>query len=161
MNQKFLKMDNNKIKGIWFFGLSGSGKSYASKYLFKNIKNSFIIDGDDVRKYISLDLDYDLKSREIQINRIMGIATLVINNKLFPIISSVYMNKKLSYQLTKKGISLYLIERDLTSIYNSHPTYIKNINNIVGKDIFYENFNYQIIQNDGKNFCKNLIKLID
>ena len=55
----------HKFKGIWFFGLSGSGKSFASSYLNELIDNSFIIDGDTVRTLISNDLGYDIKSREI------------------------------------------------------------------------------------------------
>ena len=43
-------MKINKKKGIWFFGLSGSGKTYASKIIKKIKKNSITIDGDDVRK---------------------------------------------------------------------------------------------------------------
>ena len=38
------------IKGIWLYGQSGSGKSTISKLINKGIKNSFIIDGDIVRK---------------------------------------------------------------------------------------------------------------
>ena len=50
----------NKSNGLWFYGLSGSGKTYASKYLKKLINNSFIIDGDEIRKNISFDLNYTL-----------------------------------------------------------------------------------------------------
>ena len=49
------------FKGIWFYGISGSGKSFASKYLNKIKKNSIIIDGDFVRKHISFDLNYTIK----------------------------------------------------------------------------------------------------
>ena len=52
------------------FGYSGTGKS-----LSKNIKNkidrSAEIDGDQVRKYVSFDLGYSLKDREIQIKEFM------------------------------------------------------------------------------------------
>ena len=42
-----------KTKGLWLFGISGSGKSFTSKFLKKKIKNSILLDGDQVRKYIS------------------------------------------------------------------------------------------------------------
>ena len=41
-----------KIKGIWFIGYSGSGKTYASKILKYKIKNSILIDGDEVRNLV-------------------------------------------------------------------------------------------------------------
>ena len=53
-----------KLKGLWFFGLSGSGKSYASNYINKYIAKSFIIDGDEIRSNISFDLGYCLDDKE-------------------------------------------------------------------------------------------------
>ena len=50
-------MLTKKFKGIWFYGLSGSGKTISSKFLKKKIKDSLIIDGDKVRKLISFDLN--------------------------------------------------------------------------------------------------------
>ena len=43
-----------KYKGIWFYGLSGSGKTLLSKTIKKKFKNIFLIDGDVIRKNISL-----------------------------------------------------------------------------------------------------------
>ena len=90
-----------KKKGFWFYGLSGSGKSFATSYLKKRIKNGFIIDGDVVRKYISFDLKYNLKDREIQINRVLGLAKLALISKLVPIISTVYLNSTTSKKASK------------------------------------------------------------
>ena len=59
-------------KGIWLFGLSGSGKTYISKKISKKIKNSFIIDGDEVRKLISFDLGYKKSDRIKQNKRVLG-----------------------------------------------------------------------------------------
>ena len=71
----------NKKKGIWFYGLSGSGKSYASILINKKIKNSIVIDGDEVRKNISFDLKYSKKDRNIQLKRMLGIGKIAINSK--------------------------------------------------------------------------------
>ena len=60
-------MNNKRVKGLWFFGMSGSGKTYLSKILKNKIKNSVLVDGDVVRKYVSFDLGYSLKDREHQI----------------------------------------------------------------------------------------------
>ena len=83
------------INGVWFYGLSGSGKTTSSKYLKKNIfKNALILDGDLIRKYISIDLGYDIKDRLIQLRRIVGLCKICIDSGIFPICSTVYMNKK-------------------------------------------------------------------
>ena len=66
------------VKGIWFFGLSGSRKPIATKFLYQMIKNVVIVDGDIVKKYISFDLGYDLNDRKIQVKRLYGIAKLVL-----------------------------------------------------------------------------------
>ena len=50
---------------IWIIGLSGSGKTYLAKNLFKNMREKKImVDGDMVRKYITYKLKYSIKDRE-------------------------------------------------------------------------------------------------
>ena len=97
-------MKRSKKRGIWFYGLSGSGKTYASKILVKKKKNSILIDGDDVRKFLSQDLGYSSNDRKIQIRRIFGMAKIVLKSNLFPIISTVYMNKFIAKNLKKNQI---------------------------------------------------------
>ena len=99
-----------KIKGIWLYGLAGSGKTYASSFLKKIKKNSFVIDGHKIREIISSDLKYDLKSRIIQLNRLYGIAILALDNGYFPIISSVYIDNNIIKKLKKKLFLLRLPE---------------------------------------------------
>ena len=51
-------MNKNKYLGVWFFGLSKSGKTF--KQIFKKkIKNNILVDGDIVRK--KLVLIWDIK----------------------------------------------------------------------------------------------------
>tara|TARA_Y100000768_G_C23882485_1_gene635945 strand:- start:56 stop:496 length:441 start_codon:yes stop_codon:yes gene_type:complete len=119
------------LKGIWLFGLSGSGKSYLSKKISKQIKNSFIIDGDIVRSQISFDLGYSLRDRKIQNKRVFGLANIAISNHLFPIISSVYLDPKLVSLIQKSEIKLInLISKHL--MINKKLRYKKNV---VGKSI--------------------------
>ena len=82
----------NNYNGIWFFGLSGVGKSYASSLIKAKRKNTVVIDGDVVREYLSHDLGYSIKDRNIQIKRMYGIAKIIINSNYFPVVSSVWMN---------------------------------------------------------------------
>ena len=149
-----------KKKGIWFFGLSGSGKTYASKIIEKMRKNSIIIDGDDVRKLISFDLGYGIEDRKIQIRRMLGIAKIVLKSNLFPVISTVYMDKYVAKNLKKNNIKLIEVSRDLKKIMKWHKTY-KNKKNVVGRDIIINKIESKKIYNSGEvDFCKKIEKLI-
>lgn len=144
-----------KYKGIWFYGLSGSGKTFITNYLKKKIPNSLVIDGDDVRKFISFDLGYKLEDRKIQIERIYGICKIIINSNKIPLASSVYFNKKLNKLCKNLKILPVKVERkNFEKIKKIHHTY-KNKKNVVGKDIFYEKFRTNTIYNDNTaNFIK-------
>lgn len=96
------------FKGLWLFGLSGSGKTYLSNKISKKIKNSFIIDGDEVRKFISFDLGYKKSDRIQQNKRVLGIAKIVMKNGYYPIISSVYLDPKIFLEAKKKKLELLM-----------------------------------------------------
>ena len=146
-------MKKKKYLGIWFYGLSGSGKSFVAKSLRKKINNSLLVDGDDVRKYVSFDLKYSLNDRKLQIERVYGISKIIILSKKFPIVSTVYFNKKLNNLCSKsKILPIKVIRNDFERIKKTHRTY-KNIKDVVGKDIFYENFKTkEIVNNNTKDF---------
>ena len=95
-------MKIKKIRGIWFYGMSNSGKSLRQNILKKIKKNNVIIDGDEVRKLVSFDLGYTLKDRKIQILRVFGLAKILINSNIFPIISTVYMNHMVEKKIKKE-----------------------------------------------------------
>jgi len=147
---------NKFYNGIWFCGMSGSGKSFSSKYITKKLKkNTIIVDGDDVRKYISIDLDRSVRSRLIQLHRLLGIATIAIKSGLIPIVSGVYMDNNFLNKLKKNNILLVKIERDFKYLKN-HKTY-KNKKNVVGRDIKYPKFKSIIIYNDSTNFFEKVL----
>ena len=124
------------FKGLWLYGLSGSGKTFISKFLKKRIKNSVVVDGDTVRKYISFDLDYSKSSRTIQIKRMYGIGKIIIDSNKFPILSTVYFNKNLKEKCKNYNIIPIKVERlNFIKIKKNHKTY-KNKKDVVGKDIF-------------------------
>lgn len=163
MKKKSLKTGKNKkIKGIWFYGMSGVGKSYASKVLSKKfISDCIIIDGDEVRKYVSFDLGYDLKNRLIQLERIFGISKIAIKSNIFPIVSCVYMTNKMYKLAEKEKIKVVKISRDEEKI-KEFKIYKKNKKNIVGLDIGYEKFKTNIIHNCGTNkFKKKILLMMD
>ena len=144
-----------KKKGYWFYGYSGAGKTFASNYLKSKFKNCIIIDGDLVRKYISFDLNYSKKHRDLQITRVYGIAKISIQSNLFPIISTVWMNRKVLKKAKSSGIKVIKINNSK----NFHQKLIlkKIKKNVVGNDIFYENFKTNEITNTKNNNFKKLL----
>mgnify|MGYP000890015861 FL=1 len=151
----------NKKKGIWFYGLSGSGKSYASILINKKIKNSIMIDGDEVRKNISFDLKYSKKDRNIQLKRMLGIGKIAINSKIFPLISTVWMNSTTIKSANKIGIKIIKVETNFNNLIKTHKTY-KRKKDVVGINFRYsKNLKSLTIQNNKDNkFWNTLKKLI-
>ena len=119
-------MITKKYKGVWFYGLAGSGKTVASQFL-KKIKNSLVLDGDKIRKYVSFDLGYTIKERKIQIKRVFGLVNLSIESKIFPIASTVYMDGKTKQKLRKKKIFLINVIRNFKNIKNRKKFIIEKI----------------------------------
>ena len=71
------------------------------------------------------------------------------------------MNEKILKKAKQLGIKIFKIERNMSNVFRDHPTYKNNKKNIVGKDIFFENFNSKVIKNDIKlNFFKRLKKIL-
>ena len=87
--------------------------------------------------------------------RVYGLAKISINQGFFPIISTVYFDKKILKDLEKNKIKLVEIKRN-NSMVNSK---IKNNKNVIGKDIFQENINCERILNDD-SFKKKLKELV-
>ena len=90
---------------IWLIGISGSGKSFYSKKIYnliKKRKKTILIDGDEVRKYITYNLKYSKKDRE--------------KNSL--IISDI------CHFLEKKG---YIVICSILSIFKKHQNRNRNL----------------------------------
>ena len=143
------------FKGIWFYGISGSGKSFASKYLKKKINKSFIIDGDQIRRINNHDLGHSIIDRKKQLSRLRGIVKLVIQQGYVPIISSVYIDNYNLKKLKKLNIILIEIRRSKSKI----NLKLKNKKKVIGKDLKLPNLKtIKIINN--LNFKKSLEDLL-
>lgn len=156
-------MITKKYRGIWLYGLAGTGKTVASQFLKKRIKNSIIFDGDKIRKYISFDLGYTIKDRKIQIKRVFGLVNLSLESKIFPIVSTVYMNENMRNKLKRKKIFLVNVIRNLKNIKNRKKIYNKSTYNVVGVDIKVPKIkNEFVIENNSsiKIFQKKLQNII-
>ena len=156
-------MFQKKNKGIWFYGVSGAGKTIASNFIQKKIKNSFLIDGDQVRKFVSFDLGYSISDRKIQVKRVLGIVKISKQSKLFPIVSTVFMSQSLKKKLKKEKIFLVKIIRDFQKIKNRKKIYNKKVKHVIGVDIKNPKVKNEFkIENNSsiKNFYKKLQRVI-
>ena len=144
------------VKGIWFYGLAGSGKTHASLLVQEYIEKTFILDGDVVRDLISFDLGYTPDDRKIQVKRILGLMQLAILNKLLPVASSVSMNKETLQRAQELGIVVVKIERPFDQISKVRDIYDKS-NNVVGKDIILDQLDAHVLFNNGDDAFNDLI----
>lgn len=150
-------VDYRECNGVWFFGLAGAGKSFASQIGAEYLKNAFIIDGDDVRALVSFDLGYSLSDREIQIKRVFGIAHIAIKNMQTPIISTVTMSDEIYESCNQLGIKIAQIIRPVDQILKVRNIY-ETERNVVGQDIEQKDFNVPKLYNNGDKKFEGLIK---
>jgi adenylylsulfate kinase len=83
---------------IWFTGLSGSGKSTIANALDYKLNKSkvhtYLLDGDNVRKGINMDLSFSPEDRTENIRRIAEISNLMIDAGLVVLSAFVSPYKK-------------------------------------------------------------------
>jgi energy-coupling factor transporter ATP-binding protein EcfA2 len=135
-------------KGIWFYGLSGSGKTHASNMLNGLVERPFLIDGDMVRTLISTDLGYSMHDRQKQINRMFGMAVLCLRNGCFPIISSVTMSEEILNKCIADSIEVVEIIRPKDQLFANREIYTSGTN-VVGVDLIQHDFQTTKIYNNG------------
>ena len=145
-------------KGLWFYGLAGSGKTFASSHVCSLIDRSFVIDGDMVRHYVSRDLAYGTDDRRKQIGRIFGIGKIAIENQMFPIMSSVSMSDDLVSKCGNEKISVIRIKRPFEQLKKVRDLYCEE-KNVVGVDLPLANLNTPTLENDGT--CSFKLMLVD
>lgn len=77
----------------WFIGLSGSGKSTLAKKLYKELKQKKrkvkLIDGDELRKEMGLNLGYSIEERRKSANISIYLAKLLSENEIDVIIAHI------------------------------------------------------------------------
>ena len=137
-----------KIRGIWFYGLAGSGKTFASQKILKLVNHSFVIDGDVVRQNVSFELGYTPNDRKKQLLKVFGITKIVLCNNYFPIISTVSMYEDIFKKCKEENILIIKIVRPMNQIFKLRKIY--NVGkNVVGVDIDLQNFKTKIVKNIG------------
>ena len=155
-----LNSKKQNMNGIWFFGLAGSGKTLASKICAEFVHNPFIIDGDEVRRFISFDLGYSLIDRHTQIIRMHGLAQIAQINYQFPIVSTVLMTDEIFQKCRQEDIKVVQIKRPMDQLHEVRKIYDTD-QNVVGKSIQQINLNTFEIYNNGDNkFEKDLEEFV-
>ena len=126
---------------IWIIGLSGSGKTFLAKKLFKDLTNKgkkcFLVDGDVVRKYISYDLGYSLKDRKKNSIIISDLCKFIESNG-FIVICSVLSIFPKHQKNNRKKFNKYLqiyIKSNLLKLIKVNSKKIYSKKNVVGKNI--------------------------
>jgi len=153
---------------IWIIGLSGSGKTFFSKKIYEKIKNknkTILIDGDEVRKYITYDLKHSLKDRRKN-SLIISNLCKFLETKGFLVICSILSifkdHQKRNRKLYKNYFQIYIKSKlDILKKRNNKKIYSKR--NVVGKDIkFPEPFRSDLIieNNHDKSYKKELTRII-
>ena len=150
---------SSKYSGVWFYGLAGSGKTFAAKIVSTIIRNPFLIDGDEVRRLISFDLDYTPEDRKIQLQRVLGLAELAIKNAKYPIISTVSMNSEIVGQCQVLDLEVVQVLRPYEQRLSARKMLYTDTKNVVGKDITQEKLTTKKISNDGSDEFKKLVLL--
>ena len=150
---------SSKYSGVWFYGLAGSGKTFAAKIVSTMIRNPFLIDGDEVRRLISFDLDYTPQDRKIQLQRVLGLAELAIKNAQYPIISTVSMNSEIVGQCQVLDLEVVQVLRPYEQRLSARKMLYTDTKNVVGKDITQEKLTTKKISNDGSDEFKKLVLL--
>lgn len=81
------RKNDQKSCVVWFTGLSGSGKSTLAnaleRRLFEMHKNTYVLDGDNIRHGLNKDLSFSAKDRTENIRRIGEVSNLLVDAGLF------------------------------------------------------------------------------
>ena len=157
---------------IWIVGLSGAGKTFAAKYLKKQMqakykKKIIHVDGDQFRNITSNDLGYDLKNRKTNSLRIQNFCKY-LEEEGFIVICSILSifseHRKKNRKIFKKYKEIF-INCSIESILNRDKRRIyKKKTNVVGKHFKFipPKTSDHIINNDGskKKLFSSLDKLL-
>lgn len=109
-NEKREQLTQQKAAIVWFTGLSGSGKSTIANLLeeelYKNGNFTYLLDGDNVRHGLNVDLGFDDKSRVENIRRVGEVGKLFVDAGLLVLsafISPFQKDRELVKKLVGNG----------------------------------------------------------
>lgn len=154
---KISKAERSQIKGqkpfvIWLTGLSGSGKTTIANLLEKKLLDqgfhTYILDGDNIRSGLSLDLGFQDSDRIENMRRIGEISKLFLDAGIITIVSMISPFRKEREDIkqsigTEDFIEIFVnaslekcIERDVKGLYKKQKA--GHARNFTGIDSQYE-----------------------
>ena len=157
---------------IWITGISGAGKTTLGKCLKKKYKNFLYFDGDLFRKIFQNDINYTLKDRDVNAQRLTRLIKHLSLQDLNIIVAANITSSK--YRIwCRKNIKNYieifieakisnLIKRDYKKLYSRALK--KQIKNVVGIDIKFKKpsgSHIYITNNSGITNFKKKVKDIE
>lgn len=143
-------MNNKKGFTVWFTGLPCSGKSTLARLLEKEIKKRGrfveVMDGDEVRKFLTKDLGFSKKDRDENIRRIYYVCKLLSRNGVVAISAAISPYKEIRDEARgeiKDFVEVYVkcpvetcAERDVKGMYKK--AFAGEIKNFTGVSDPYE-----------------------
>lgn len=168
-------MQLSKKVSIWFTGYPSSGKTTCAKKLKKKLDKdnvpSVLIDGDEIRKLIFNNKNYDKKSRFQSSKKYLRLAKLILKTKLILIVSTNHHTQK-QRKFIKSNLGRNYLEvwmktpliickkRDTKKLYSRYKA--KKIKNIVGCDLKFEKpISPDLIISHSNRKISNETKIID
>lgn len=151
---------------IWIIGLSGSGKTYLSKKIYKKITGKKIhLDGDIVRKYLTYNLKYTLKDRERNSLFISDLCKFLESEGFTVVCSilSIFRNHQKNNRLKFNSYFQIYLKTDLKNLkLRNNKNIYSQKKNVVGEEIKFPKpyKNDLIINNSFKPYSKKLIEAI-
>lgn len=123
---------------IWIIGLSGSGKTYLSKKIFKKFKDKkILVDGDTVRKYITYKLKYTKQDREKNSLLISDLCKF-LETQGFTVVCSILSIFKKHQKLNRSKFDNYFqifLKTKLSKVKKRNNKNIYSYSNVVGEKI--------------------------
>lgn len=132
---------------LWLTGLPCSGKTTLAGVFVKSHPNYISLDGDNIRRLISADLDFSMKCREENVRRVASIAKLLLNQNtpsIVSILSPLEAHRSMARDIIGNNLKIIYLnaplnvceKRDIKGMYKKARN--GTIKNFTGIDSLYE-----------------------
>jgi adenylylsulfate kinase len=163
-----MEMDKGVV--VWFTGLPGSGKTTIARKLENILRSALlrveVLDGDEVRQWLSPDVGFSRSDREIHIARVAHVANILARNGVIVLVSLVSpyrSSRNYARSLIQNFIEVYTkcplevcITRDPKGLYKKALE--GKINNMTGlQDVYEEPENPELVLETEKHSVEECV----
>lgn len=110
----------NIQKAVWFFGLSGAGKTTLATllrdFLCYNNVPAVLLDGDSLRRGLNRDLGFTPEDRSENIRRTAEVASLFLSAGIIPIIAAIT-----PYEQDRRRLTEIMDEKRVLKVFVNSP----------------------------------------